>query len=308
MVPTRNGGARFRDCLSALFRQRPAPEAVVVVDSGSEDGTADAARRAGARVVDIAPEDFDHGGTRRLGAAQLPDVDVLVFLVQDAVLQGSDCLATLTAAARRPGVAAATARQLAPPASGPLAAATVASGPFGSASPRRTGPFTHAELSRLTPARWRGLLLLDDVCCAVRGAVFRAAGGFPDTMHGEDVLLAYDLLWAGWALQHEPAAVVEHGHAYDAENVGERYEADARFFRERFGLRVRPGPLSVLKGIRAETARDRRWLAAHGGTAEDARASRALRRAQVEAQRRGSRGALGRLPDPRPLPGPGAET
>jgi rhamnosyltransferase len=277
---------------------------VVVVDSGSDDGTPDAARRAGARVLGIAPEAFDHGRTRNVGAAQLPDVDVLVFLVQDSVLQGEGCLAALGAAARRPGVAAATARQRAPAEAGPLAAATVASSPFGSERPRRTGPFARAELAALTPARWRRLLLLDDVCCAVRAGLFRAAGGFPDTMHGEDVLLAYDLLWAGWALDHEPAAVVEHGHAYDAESVGARYEADARFFRERFGLRVRPGPLSALKGYRAETARDRRWLAAHGGAPADRRASRALRRAQVAAQRRGSRGPAGRLPEPRPVPGP----
>lgn len=305
VVPTRNGGARFRDCLSALSRQRPAP-AVVVVDSGSDDGTPQAARAAGARVIGIAPEDFDHGRTRTLAAAELPDVDVLVFLVQDAVPRDIHCLATLTAAALRPGVGAATARQVAPPAAGPLTAATVASGPFGADRRRRTGPFTATELARLSPARWRGLLLLDDVCCAVRAEPFRAVGGFPDTMHGEDALLAYDLLWAGWALLHEPDAIVEHGHAYDVDSVGERYEADARFFRERFGLRVRSGPLSVFKGIRAESERDRRWLAGHGGTAEDERASRALRRAQVQAQRRGSRGPLGSLPAPRPLPGPSA--
>jgi len=64
VVPTRNGGARFVRCLDGLLRQRPAADAVVVIDSGSSDGTAAAARRAGARVLAIAPEDFDHGETR----------------------------------------------------------------------------------------------------------------------------------------------------------------------------------------------------------------------------------------------------
>ena len=97
VVPTRNGGARFRACLSALFRQRPAPSAVVVVDSGSDDGTPEAARQAGAQVLEIASKDFDHGRTRSLGAQQLAEADVLIFLVQDAVPLGTDCLATLAA-------------------------------------------------------------------------------------------------------------------------------------------------------------------------------------------------------------------
>ena len=306
VVPTRNGGARFERCLDGLARQRPGADALVVIDSGSRDGTAQAARRAGAQVLDIAPAEFDHGATRSLAAARLPSADVLVFLVQDAVPQGDDWLARLSAAATQPGVAAATARQVAPPESGPLTASTVDGSPMGAHQPRRTGPFGRGQLAALTPDGWRALLLLDDVACAVRGALFRAAGGFPPTSHGEDALLAYDLLHAGWALAHEPAAVVEHGHAYDAGNVAERYRLDAAFFRERFGLRVRGGALSVLKGYLAETRRDRRWLATHAVADPDGflAESRRLRWAQVRAQRQGSRGPLGTLPAPRPLPGP----
>ena len=306
VVPTRNGGARFARCLDGLLRQRPAADALVVIDSGSSDGTVQAARRAGARVLAIAPEDFDHGETRNRAAAELPDADVLVFLVQDAVPLGEGCLAALAAAATRPGVAAATARQMPPPEAGPLTASTVEGSPMGASAPRLVGPFRREELAALPPERLRGLLLLDDVACAVRGALFRAAGGFPRTGHGEDALLAYDLLAAGWALAHEPAALVEHGHAYDSRSVADRYRLDAAFFRERFGCRVRGGPLATLKGFLAERRRDGRWAQAHAVDDRRAfrRASRHLRWAQVRAQRDGSRGPLGSAPEPRPLPGP----
>lgn len=306
VVPTRNGGARFLRCLQGLARQRPAADALVVIDSGSSDGTADAARRAGAQVLAIAPAEFDHGATRNRAAAALPGADVLVFLVQDAVPQGESWLSRLAAAATQPGVAAATARQVAPPEAGPLTASTVDRSPMGSDRPRRTGPFRREELAALSPAQWRPLLLLDDVACAVRGALFRAVGGFPATSHGEDALLAYDLLHAGWALAHEPAAVVEHGHVYDASTVADRYRLDAAFFRERFGYCARPSAVSALKGYLSERRRDRSWLDAHSveDRADFAARSRRLRWAQVRAQRQGSLGPVGRLPAPRPLPGP----
>ncbi|HTE04647.1 MAG TPA: glycosyltransferase [Planctomycetota bacterium] len=312
MVPTLDGGARFVACLAALARQRPAPAGLVVIDSGSRDGTVAAARAAGAHVIEIPPAEFDHGATRNLGAAALPGVDVLVFLVQDAVPQGEDCLAALAAAALGPGVAAATARQVPPAEAGPLTASSVCAGLFGGAEPRAVGPFTPVQRDGMAPEEWRGQLLLDDVCCALRAPLFRAVGGYRRTSHGEDALMAFDLLCGGWALAFEPAAVVEHGHAYDARTVVPRYRADARFFREAFGFRARPDLLSVLKGYNAELSRDRRFLSAHGewlgGRPLSAVLSgaRALRWAQVMAQRDGSRGALGRLPVPRPVPAPGA--
>jgi hypothetical protein len=177
---------------------------------------------------------------------------------------------------------------------------------MGAPAPRRIGPFKSEQLAALSPGQWRPLLLLDNVACAVRGELFRAAGGFPRTSHGEDALLAYDLLHAGWALVHEPSALVEHGHAYDAGNVADRYRLDAAFFRERFGYCVRASALATLKGFLAEHWGDRRWLAMHD--IEDKAGflirSRRLRWAQVRAQREGSRGPVGRLPAPRPLPRP----
>lgn len=306
MLPTRDGGARLRACLAALQRQRPAPDALVVIDSGSRDGSAQAARDAGAQVLEIEPDAFDHGGTRNAAAAELPDgLDVIVFLVQDAVPQGEGCLAALAESACAPGVAAATARQVAPPEAGFLTASTVSASPFASDEPRRTGPFDAADLARLSPSNWRGLLMLDSIAFAVRADLFRAVG-FRTTSHGEDALLAFDLLCGGWALLHEPRAVVEHGHDYDAESVARRYRDDARFFRENFGLRVRPDLFSLLKGYRAELRRDRRWLAANPADASAGalRSAKRLRWAQVLAQREGSRGPLGCLPDPRSVPRP----
>ena len=97
--------------------------------------------------------------------------------------------------------------------------------------------------------QWRREVLLDNIACAVRADLFRASGGFAAASHGEDVLFAYDLLCSGWSLVHQPAAVVEHGHDYDHRSVQKRYRADAVFFREQFGLRVRSNWISLFIGL-----------------------------------------------------------
>jgi rhamnosyltransferase len=54
------------------------------VDSGSSDGTADVARRFGAKVVEVAATSFNHGLTRNLGI-QHSCGEICVQLVQDAL-------------------------------------------------------------------------------------------------------------------------------------------------------------------------------------------------------------------------------
>lgn len=305
VIPTLSGGARFVACLDALLRQDPTPAAIVVVDSGSQDGTVEAARERGVQVLSIPQESFRHGPTRNLGYEALPEVEVVVFLVQDAVPVGSDFLARLAEGLGDETLGAVTARQVPPGDASALTRSTIERSPFHDASPRRTGPYRREELEALAPSGWRSLLLLDSIALAVRRPLFDRLR-FRDTDFGEDALLAYDLLWGGWALGHAPGATVEHGHEYDEDSVAERYSQDARFFREQFGLRVRPGLLSMIKGWAAELAADRRWLAAHPehDSPEARRASSSLRWAQVRAQLRGSRGALGRLPDLRDVPRP----
>ncbi len=64
-IPVRNGGELFAGVLDALAAQTVAHE-LLVCDSGSNDGSVALAHARGARVLEIAPERFSHGGTRNL--------------------------------------------------------------------------------------------------------------------------------------------------------------------------------------------------------------------------------------------------
>jgi glycosyltransferase involved in cell wall biosynthesis len=86
VIPTRNGISEgFESTLRAISKQIGIAEIeVVVVDSGSSDGTVQAAKDYGAKVFSIPPEEFNHGATRNYAADQTTG-DLLVFTVQDAI-------------------------------------------------------------------------------------------------------------------------------------------------------------------------------------------------------------------------------
>ena len=81
IIPVKDGGRYLGEVLGALARQ--GVDEIVVVDSGSRDGSVEIARAAGARVEQIAPHAFGHGRTRNLGA-ELAQGELLAFLTQDA--------------------------------------------------------------------------------------------------------------------------------------------------------------------------------------------------------------------------------
>jgi rhamnosyltransferase len=54
VIPTRNAGPKFRETFRAI-RQQSLDSELVIVDSGSKDGTLETAKEFGARVVSIPP-------------------------------------------------------------------------------------------------------------------------------------------------------------------------------------------------------------------------------------------------------------
>ena len=85
VIPTMNAGPIFDEVLGRLFSQETDFDyEVVVLDSGSTDGTVETARKHGAIVHAINPVEFDHGATRDLGAS-LSRGEYVAFTVQDAL-------------------------------------------------------------------------------------------------------------------------------------------------------------------------------------------------------------------------------
>lgn len=84
IIPTLNAGDEFVLLLRKLRSQQAIQSIeIVIVDSGSTDGTVAVARSMGCVVVEIPPTDFSHSYARNQGA-DAASGDYFLFMVQDA--------------------------------------------------------------------------------------------------------------------------------------------------------------------------------------------------------------------------------
>lgn len=85
VVPTYNGGTQFETMLQLLKQQKSCGSVeLVIVDSGSTDGTVELCYQYGVTLVQITQEQFSHSYARNLGAETACGT-ILVFMTQDAL-------------------------------------------------------------------------------------------------------------------------------------------------------------------------------------------------------------------------------
>jgi rhamnosyltransferase len=215
VIPVKNGGGDLVRCLAGIEVQdlRPRPE-VVVIDSGSADGSAEHARRWGARVLEIPPEEFDHGGTRNL-AASTARGEFLVFISQDAEPLGERWLTSLISRFRRdPRIAGVYGRQL--PHVGATPPEQYFLGFLYGHAPRRQELGPSGELSMATT-------LFSNANAAIRRDVWAALPFADDMIMSEDQDWARRALLAGHVLAYEPSAAVRHSHRYTIGTAFQRF-------------------------------------------------------------------------------------
>jgi rhamnosyltransferase len=207
LVPTLNPGPEFQAWIAAVQSQTCQPGRVVVIDSGSTDGTLEACRAAGLEVHSVNRRDFDHGGTRQLGIDLFAhNATFAIWMTQDAVLNDPHAFAQLLEAFDDPQVAAAYGRQL------PHHNATPIAG-----HARR---FNYPDTSRTqtladAPARGLKTCFLSDSFAAYRVNDLYSVGGFARRiLCAEDMHLAARLLMAGKTIRYQAQACARHSHNY----------------------------------------------------------------------------------------------
>jgi rhamnosyltransferase len=252
IIPTLQGKRYLPNLIALLRRQTRVPDTILIIDSASDDGSAELARSLACECVVIPRSEFNHGGTRNR-AAQLVDAEILVFMTQDAVPADERFLESLTAPLINGAASASYARQL----------------PFDDATPpeRIARDWNYPPESRLRSVADIASLgvkafFFSNVASAIRRDRYMAIGGFPtDVIMNEDMILCAALLAAGDRVMYCSDAMVRHSHNYSLIQQFRRYFDIGSFFESHSHLL--PGGEPGGEGARFACAQLTRLV--HGG-------------------------------------------
>jgi rhamnosyltransferase len=249
VIPTFQAGPGFDELLTRLFSQRTDFDyEVLVIDSGSTDGTVELARRHGVSVHRIDSGGFDHGATRNLGAS-LSAGRYVALLVQDALPVDDVWLAAMVENLEADEtVAGVYGRQIPRPDSSPLTQALMRDWP--TARPERHEQFAGGPESytALPPATRRSLAVFDNVSSCVRRSVWEHIC-FERTRFGEDLRWGKAVVEAGYKLVYEPRSAVLHSHERGALYDLRRHYVEGLILQKLFGLTPTPNLPRLLLNV-----------------------------------------------------------
>ena len=236
VILTLNAGPDFAKTLDAIFSQKTTFDfEVLVIDSGSSDGTVGLAERSGAAVHHTPSSTFDHGATRDLGLS-LSKGEYAALLVQDAVPLDDRWLASMVEVLEAdPSVAGVYGRQVPRPDSGPLARVLVENAPTAGHERREQSAGGPGSYETLPPRESHALALFDNVSSCLRRSVWGEIP-FGRTGFGEDLRWGKSVVERGYKLVYEPRSAVVHSHERGPLYDLRRHYAEGRLLLDLFGL------------------------------------------------------------------------
>jgi rhamnosyltransferase len=247
LIPTWNAGPEFPRVLARMLAQEvDRPFEVVVVDSGSTDGTVDVLRAHPVRLIEIPNTEFNHGLTRNLGVREAHG-EIVVLATQDAYPDDLHWMQRLVDCFADPRVAGAYSRQIPRSDANPFirdrlgqwaATATTAR------VQRLAGGA--AELATLAPLERLARIAFDNVSASLRRAVALEIP-FRQRQFGEDLDWAHRVLLAGYDVVYEPRSCVVHSHNHSMWYELKRVYLDHQNLHRLLGVHTIPRPGDLLR-------------------------------------------------------------
>ncbi len=222
-VPTLNSKHHLEKCLTPWLSSPLKPK-MLVIDSSSDDGTAEKARSLGVDVVVIPRSEFNHGLTREKARQHL-NVDILVMITADAYAMDNSVLMKLIEPILQKKASIAYARQL------PRLDAS-----FFEAFPRLFNYSSTSHIRSIHDLEKYGTFTFfcSDSCAAYCNTALESIGGFPEVLLGEDTVVTAKLLRQGHSIAYVAEAKVFHSHAYTLLQEFQRY-FDTGIARRHYG-------------------------------------------------------------------------
>lgn len=206
VIRVRNDSGNLQRCLSGLERQNLPPSVdleIIVVDNSSTDESIDVARRYGATIVPIKPDEFTWGGALNAGFAKATG-QIVLLLSSDAYASDGNWLREMLKPFDAPEVAAVYGRQI-PYRDAPVDERVRLKCYF---------PDTSVEFnqnnSNLQP-NGRGMIA-SNACAAIRRDVWNQIPYDENISAAEEGPWTYEVIQQGYSIVYQASAKVYHSH------------------------------------------------------------------------------------------------
>lgn len=245
IIPTFNAQDTIEKLLLYLTKQ---DVDILVIDSSSSDNTIEIVKSFGVEYLVIPQSEFDHGGTRTLGAKECRGAEFLIFLTQDALPYDEHSLQNILLPFKDQSVGAVCGRQV----------AYSDEGVFG----RHLREFNYSAQSHVRSYSDRtqyGIKtpFLSNSFAAYRRKTLKEIGFFKDNLiFGEDMYVAAKMLQQGYKIAYQADAMVYHSHTYSYNQELKRYfdmgvfHTQESWLLEEFGKAEGEGKRFVLDQIK----------------------------------------------------------
>ena len=264
-ILTKNAGQLFQEVLlSVLNQSTPWPYEVIVIDSGSTDGTVDFVQnQPGVKLTQIPAQDFGHGRTRNL-AMSLAKGKYVAMITHDAKPANNGWLANLVA---------------------PFSIDEAVAGVFGRHLPYPTAtPYMKRDLELHFNhfLQWPLVLGMDDPQRYANDQGYRQVLHYfsdnnaclkktvwekipyPDVDFAEDQLWAKSMIEAGYKRGYADDAAVYHSHDYGVRDTFRRSYDESRALKKLFGYILCPSVPHGCYQTLACSKRDLNYLRSKG--------------------------------------------
>jgi glycosyltransferase involved in cell wall biosynthesis len=216
VIPTKNAGDGFDYTLRKIVQQEGVRDIeLIIIDSGSRDGTVEISKQYTQNVYEIPPEQFHHAKTRNLGAEKATG-DILVFFVQDAIPVSSQWLYKLAAPIYRGSVSAVSPKQI-PRSDADLFACWSTWGHnvyMGYDKDYVVSASASENFDEMDMQQRRSVASLNNVCLGIKKDVFDAYRF--ESGYAEDFELGLRLVRNGHPLMFQSTNAVIHSHTRPA--------------------------------------------------------------------------------------------
>lgn len=233
VIPVKNGYPEIKDCIEGLLNQTVKLSRIVVIDSGSTDGTIEYLKRVKeVELLQIPVVEFNHGETRNIGWKNCTE-DFLFYTVQDARPVNDRLIEELLKGFTDDAVAAVCGQQVVPHETDknpvewfrPQSATQIIRHQFGTAG----------EFEQLSPEQKKSICGWDNVAAMYRSSVLKEIP-FQRVVFGEDMNWAKRAVTNGHAIVYNQQARVYHYHQENDAFTFKRTLTTLYFRYKEFGL------------------------------------------------------------------------